>query len=197
MIASGTMSTSMIIFLSAVGCGVLFGALAVYEQARRMPWRQVGWKTPIWVFVGCVALGGFFYLIDSDVAEETLYEVVAEGPGAAVPATTEFPFVVEHPTAQHDLMVAPESSERITTPIRVQVRMTGPDGRSLIDEEPMLDVRCPSDEPCEWYTFSHELVPGRAGPHQLSVTMLSPGVTSVHVRVGDAEKTDGQRIPGY
>lgn len=197
MIASITMSTSVIILLSAVGCGVLFGALAVYEQARRMPWRQVTWKTPIWLFVACAAMGGFFYLIDSDVAEETLYEIVADGPGAAVPSTTDFPFVVEHPTAQHDLMVAPESSEKITTPIRVHVRMTGPDGRSLIDEEQLLDVRCPPEEPCEWYTASKEFVPGRAGPHDLAVTVLSPGVTSVHVRVGDADKTDGQRIPGY
>lgn len=197
MIASVTMSTSMIIFLSAVACGVLFGALAVYEQARRMPWRQVAWKTPIWLLVGCTAMGGFFYLIDSDVSGETLYEIVAEGPGTDVPSTTSYPVVVEHPTAQHDLMVAPESSEKITTPIRVHVRMTGPDGRSLIDEQRTLDVRCPSDEPCEWYTFSKELVPGRAGPHDLDVTVLSPGVTSVHVRVGDADKTDGVRAPGF
>lgn len=191
------MSTSVIVFLSAVASGVLFGALAVYEQARRMPWRQVGWATPIWLLVGCTAMGGFFSLVDSDVAEETLYEIVADGPGAAVPATTEFPFVVEHPTAQHDLMVAPDSSETIATPIRVHVRMTGPDGRSLIDEEQLLDVRCPTDEPCEWYTFSEEYVPGRAGPHALEVTVLDPGVTSLHVRVGDADKTDGERAPGY
>lgn len=197
MIASGAMSTSLIIFLSAVACGVLFGALAVYEQARRMPWRQVGWRTPVWLLVGCTVMGGFFFLLDSGVAEQTLYETVSEGPGATVPATTSHPFVVEHPTAQHDLMVAPESAERVTAPIRLHVRMTGPDGRSLVDEERMLDVRCPSDEPCEWYTFSEELVPGRAGPHDLDVTVLSPGVTSVHVRVGDADKTDGQRIPGY
>lgn len=191
------MSTSTIIFLSAVACGVLFGALAVYEQARRMPWRQVAWKTPIWLLVGATAMGGFFYLIDSGVAEQTIYETVAAGPGADVPATTSYPFVVEHPTARHDLMVAPESSEQVGAPVRVHVRMAGPDGRSLIDEERMLDVRCPSEEPCEWYTFSTELVPGRAGPHDLEVTVLSPGVTSVHVRVGDAENTDGERIPGY
>jgi hypothetical protein len=191
------MSTSMIILLVAVACGLLFGALAVYEQARRMPWRQVSWKAPVWLVVGCAALGGVFWFLDSDVAGQTLYEVVADGPGAAVPSTTSFPFVVEHPTAEHDLMVAPESSERITEPIRVHVRMSGPDGRSLIDEDRTLDVRCPDDEPCEWYTFSKDLVPGRAGPHDLEVTVLSPGVTSVHVRVGDAEKSDGERIPGY
>ncbi len=94
-------------------------------------------------------------------------------------------------------MVAPDSSETISTPIRVHVRMTGPDGRSLIDEEQLLDVRCPTDEPCEWYTFSEEYVPGRAGPHALEVTVLDPGVTSLHVRVGDADKTDGERAPGY
>lgn len=191
------MSTSAIIFVSAVACGVLFGGLAVYEQARRMPWRQVSAKVPIWVFLGCTVMGGSFSLIDSDVAGQTLFEIVADGPGASVPATTDFPLVVEHPTAEHDLMVAPESSETVTAPIRVHVRMTGPDGRSLIDEQSVLDVRCPSDEPCEWYTFSRDLIPGRAGPYDLAVTVLSPGVTSLHVRVGDAEKTDGERVPGY
>lgn len=191
------MSTSTIIFLSAVASGVLFGALAVYEQARRMPWSDVRWKVPVWLLVGATAMGGLFYLIDSGVAEQTLYETVAEGPGAGVPTTTSFPFVVEHPTATHDLLVAPESSEKVVTPIRVAVRLTGPDGRALVDEQRLLDVRCPSDEPCEWYTFSKDLVPGRAGPYALDVTVMDPGVTSLHVRVGDADKTDGERIPGY
>ncbi len=187
----------MIIFLSAVACGVLFAALAVYEQRRRMPWHDVAWKIPAWLLAGATAMGGFFYLIDSDVAGQTLYEIVADGPGADVPSTTSFSVVVEHPTATHDLMVAPESSAKVETPIEVHVRMTGPDGRSLVDEPRVLDVRCPSDEPCEWYTFSKDLVPGRAGPYDLAVTVLTPGVTSLHVRVGDAEKTDGERVPGY
>jgi hypothetical protein len=35
------------------------------------------------------------------------------------------------------------------------------------------------------------------GNLQLTVTVLTPDVPTVHVRMGDEEKTDGQRIPGY
>jgi hypothetical protein len=117
--------------------------------------------------------------------------------GGPVPSTTSFRFVVEHPTATHDLLVAPGPTVKVETPVEVHVRMTGPDGRALIDEQQLLDVRCPSDEPCESYAFSTDLVPGRAGPYDLAVTVLGPGVTSLRVRVGDAEKTDGVRVAGY
>jgi len=39
--------------------------------------------------------------------------------------------------------------------------------------------------------------PPADGELRLTVTLLTPDVPTVHVWLGDEEKTDGQRIPGY
>ncbi|MEQ3554139.1 hypothetical protein WIS52_27040 [Pseudonocardia nematodicida] len=198
------MSTSWILFLSAAGCGLLFAGCGLWAQlvdgTRSGPYRPREAFLPVGILAFCLAFGGLAFLIDSGVAETTLYETVEDT--AAVsddpPVTGVHRFGVQHPGARHDLLVAPESSISVDDPVRVRVRLSTPDGLVAVDEERTLDVRCEGlTGPCEWDTFTADFVPASAGDGELRVTVLDPGVTRVHVRIGDEEKTDGERAPGY
>jgi hypothetical protein len=60
-------------------------------------------------------------------------------------------------------------------------------------------VRWTEPEPalCTWDSYSKEFTPVRSGPFRLVVTLSTPDVPVLHVRIGDALKTDGHRAPGY
>lgn len=192
-------TTSTLLFLVAVGCGVLFGLLAAYGQMRDgVPLREVRWTVPAAILMcGCV-FGGLAYLLDSGVAETTLYEIEADGSGPTVPEAIAFDFAVEHPGARHDLLVGPKSDSDVTTPADVRVQPFDPGGLVLVDESRTLDPRCEPDSLlCTWDSYRGEFTPAVAGGHRLVVTLLTPDVTVVHVRVGDEAKTDGVRAPGY
>ena len=193
------MSTSTLLFLVAAACGVLFGGLAVYQQMRDgVPLRAVRWTVPVVFLVFCCAFGGLAYLLDSGVAGKTLYEIDAEGSAATVPAAIEFDFTVEHPGALHDLLVDPKSESEVEAPADVQVQLVDPGGQVLIDESRTLEPRCdPEPALCTWDSYSAEFTPAVAGGHRLIVTLLTPDVPVLHVRVGDEQKTDGVRAPGY
>jgi hypothetical protein len=189
------MSTSTILLLSAVGCGLLFAGCAVLAQSGGgVPrWQRVALPAAILAF--CSAFGGLAFLIDDDVAETTLFEVDAEVPAAPGPAALSFDVPVEHTDAEHELFVAPTDGLDMTEPVALRVRLTDPSGRVLVDEPVTLDPRC--DEFCEWDSFGAVFTPARTGPHVLEVTVPAPDVALLHVRVGDPLKTDGQRAPGY
>lgn len=197
------MSTSWILFWSAFGCGLLFGGCALWVQlldGTRGAYRPRDAVLPAGILAFCAAFGGLAFLIDSGVAETTLYETVVDTASVAQepPFTGSHRFVVERPGVAHDLLVAPESSASVDEPVRVRVRLAGPDGRTAIDGESTLDVRCPGiTDPCVWDTVHADFVPAAAGEWDLRVTVLDPGVTRLHLRVGDADKTDGERAPGY
>ena len=192
------MDTSTIIFLSAFACGLLFAGCAVLAQsADKTVARWKRWALPAGILAFCTAFGALGYLIDDDTADTTLYEIEAEGPRADVPAAIEFDVPVEHPGAEHELLVAPEPEVSADEPVRLQVRITDPTGAVLLDEPVTLDTRCPDTVVCEWYSYSGRVTPTRAGAHTLAVTVLDPGVTLLHVRVGDPLKTDGERAPGF
>jgi hypothetical protein len=159
---------------------------------------EVRWAAPVLILLGCCAFGGLAYLLDSGVAEQTLYEIEAEGSGPAVPADIAFDVTVEHPGARHDLLVAPETDVEVTAPAQIRVRLADPAGALLLDEPRSLDRRCdPEPALCTWDSYSAEFTPSRPGPYRLVVTLLTPDVPVLHVRVGDEQKTDGHRIPGY
>ncbi|MCO1657000.1 hypothetical protein [Pseudonocardia humida] len=192
------MDTSTIIFLSAFGCGLLFAGCAVLGQ-----WAQKGvplwkrWVTPIAVLVFCAGFGALGYLIDDGNADTTLFEIEAEGPGAQVPAEVGFDIAVEHAGTEHELLVAPEPTTASPDPAQLRVQVTDAAGRVLLDEPVALDTRCPEVAFCEWYAFSGRFTPAESGEHRLVVTVLTPEVSLLHVRVGDPLKTDGERAPGY
>lgn len=197
------MSTSWILFWSAFGCGLLFAGCAVWAQSidgTRGAYRPRDAALPAGILAFCAVFGGLAFLLDSDVAGTTLYETVVDTASVAEdpPFTGGHRFLVERSGVEHDLLVAPESSASVDEPVRVHVRLAGPDGRTAIDEERTLDVRCGGiTDPCEWNTVTAGFVPATAGEWDLQVTVLDPGVTRLHLWVGDEEKTDGERAPGY
>ena len=153
---------------------------------------------PIGILVFGVLFGGMAFLLDSGVAGKTLFEAEVPGSGAAVPSVLEWEFPVEHPGSAHELGVYPRSDRNVDTPADVRVELVDPSGRVLVDDERTLEPRCDGkDWDCTWDSYSTEFTPASGGDLRLRVTLRTPDVPSVHVWVGDEEKTDGQRIPGY
>jgi len=192
-------TTSQILFLTGLGCGVFFAVLAVYAQVRGGGrWRDVHWWLPGGILAFGAAFGGMAFLIDSGVAGKTLFEAEVPGSGAAVPSVLEWEIPVEHPGAGHELGVYLNSDRNVETPADVRVQLGDSLGRMLIDDERTLEPRCDGKSwDCTWDGYSAEFTPPAGGELRLTVTVLTPDVPTVHVRVGDEEKTDGQRIPGY
>ena len=198
------MSTSQILFLSGVACGVLFAGCAVYHQVAqlRVPWRAVRWRIPAAAMVLCTAFGGLAFLLDAGVANRTLFEDQVSGTGDRAPAVLTCTVPVEHPGARPELMVDPrDDGGSGAAPVDVAVRLTDPAGAVLVDERETLDTYDDSDSSWVrhyvWDDWDRELTPEQAGDYLLTVTVLSPQVPEVHVWVGDDEKTDGHRIAGY
>ena len=197
------MTTSQILFLTGVLCGVLFAGCAVVGQLRQgEPFARSYWTVPVWAFVLCTGFGGLAFLLDSGVAGKTLFEAQVDGTGDTAPAVLTFTVPVEHPGARHSFDVNPRDDEgSVDDPIDVAVRLTDPSGAVLVDERQRLDTRDDSTSSGishrVWDSWDRDLTPARAGDHLLTVTVLSPHVPQVHVWVGDEQKTDGHRIDGY
>jgi len=194
-----SVTTSQILFLTGLLCGVFFAVLAVYGQVRGGgSLRRVRWGVPVGILVFGAAFGGLAFLIDSGVAGKTLFEVEVPGTDAAVPAVLAWEIPVEHPGALHELGVYPNADRNVEEPADVRVQLVDPLGRVLVDEERTLEPRCSDNSwNCTWDSYSAEFVPPVDGELTLTVTVLTPDVPAVHVWMGDEEKTDGQRIPGY
>ena len=193
------MTTSQILFLTGLLCGVFFAGVALYGQWKlRTSFGRRYWTVPTWLLLGGVAFGAMAFLIDSGVAEKTLFEAEVAGSAAAVPAVLAWDVRVEHPGALHELGVYPNSNANVETPADVRVQLVDPVGRVLLDEQRTLEPRCDGkDWDCTWDSYSAEFTPEAGGEMRLTITLLTPDVPTVHVWLGDEEKTDGQRIPGY
>ncbi len=192
-------TTSQILFLVMVACGVLFAGCAVVPELRGgTPLRRVDRTLPALILAFCTAFGGLAFLIDSGVAEKTLFEVEVPGSQAAVPEVLQWDVAVEHPGALHELGVYPNSDRNVETPADVRVQLVDPLGRVLLDDERTLEPRCDGKGwDCTWDSYSAEFTPPSDGDLRLTVTLFTPDVPTVHVWMGDEEKTDGKRIPGY
>lgn len=195
------MTTSQILFLTGVLCGVLFAGCAVHAQRQRgAPLARRFWTVPAWILVSGTAFGALFFVLDSGVAEKTLYETEVTGSGADTPSVVRFEVPVEHPGAVHELLVDPRNDGvDVHDPVDVAVRVTDPSGQVLVDEREMLDARCEdgTGDHCTWDSWSTDITPAAAGSYALTVTLRTPDVPVVHVWVGDDEKTDGHRIDDY
>jgi hypothetical protein len=186
-------STSLILFLSAAACGVLFAVCAVWGQGVPLP--EVRWTVPVVILAACCGFGALAFLLDSDTAGETLYEIEAEGSGPQAPVAIRFDIPVEHPGVEHSLLVAPLTDSNVDRSAELQVQITDTAGQVLLDRTETLEPRC--DEFCEWDTLTASYTPTGAGGVTMVVTVNTPDVPVLHVYVGDPEKTDGERIPGY
>ncbi len=193
------MTTSQILFLTGVLCGAFFAALPVWVQVRGGGrWREVHWGLPAGLLAFGTAFGGLAFLIDSGVAGKTLFEAEVPGSHAAVPAVLQWDIPVEHPGATHELGVYPNADRNVDAPADLRVQLVDPLGRVLLDDERTLEPRCDGkDWDCTWDSYSAEFTPPSDGDLRLTVTLLTPDVPTVHVWMGDDEKTDGRRIPGY
>ena len=190
-------TTSQILFLTGVLCGVFFAGVCLYSQRIYGTFGRRWWTVPGWLLVGSVAFGALAFFIDSGVAEKTLFEDEVPGSTAVVPAVLEWDIPVEHPGAVHELGVYPNADRDADTPADVHVQLVDPVGRVLIDQAETLEPRCDSDHFCDWDGYDAEFTPATGGDLRLTVTVLTPDVPTVHVRVGDEQKTDGHRISGY
>ncbi|MGQ0573948.1 MAG: hypothetical protein ACT4RN_07045 [Pseudonocardia sp.] len=173
------------------GFGVFFAALALWAQPR-----DAGWGVPIGLLAFGVAFGSLAYLLDSGLAETTLFEVDARGPAGV----QEFRVDVEHPGVEHELLVAPRIDELadVPGPVDLDIRVAAADGTSLLATPLLLGVDCASREYfCGWESWYGTFTPRAAGAHVLRVEVRTPDVDVVHLRVEDPEKTDGVRAPGY
>jgi hypothetical protein len=192
-------TTSQILFLTGLLCGAFFAALAVGAQALGPGgWREVRWGLPVGLLAFGAAFGGLAFLLDSGVAEKTLFEVEVPGSASDVPAVLRWEVPVEHPGATHELGVYPNSDGNVDTPADLRVQLVDPLGRVLLDEERTLEPRCDGKSwDCTWDSYSAEFTPPSPGSLRLTVTLLTPDVPAVHVWMGDEQKTDGRRLPGY
>ena len=195
------MTTSQILFLTGVLCGLFFAGCAVYGQRQQgAPFARSFWTVPVWSVVVGTAFGAGAFLLDADTAGSTLYETEAGGTGAETPAVLTFDVPVEHPGALHELLVDPrDDGVDVRNPVDVAVRLADPSGQVLVDERETLGTRCEGGtvERCTWDSWSTDLTPAAAGNYALTVTVLTPDVPVVHIWVGDDAKTDGHRIAGY
>jgi hypothetical protein len=198
-------STSVLLLLVCLACGVGFAALAVYGQVRggaRL--HTVSWGVPAGIVVFCALFGAGAYAIDHGVARTTLFEVDAEGSlGVAVGAPApvrEFEVLVEHPGVEHELFVSPTLGDTGGDPegvVELHVWLAAPDGRVLVDQSLQLSPECRRTSGCGWEDWTAPFTPTTAAPHLLAVTVVSTDVPAVHVLVTDPEKSDGERAPGY
>lgn len=199
-------STSVLLFLSLLGVGVLIGAAPIVVALRAGDgFREAPWGLAAGVVVFCALFGWGAYALNSVNARTTLFEVVAEGsrgvrlddPAAPVRF---FDVVVEHPGVEHTVLVDPvvetEVTEDAGAPVELIVRLDGPGGQSYIDEWLYHEVECRRSS-CSWEPWYGAFTPVSTGVHRLAVTVVTVEVPKVHVRVEDPEKSDGVRAPGY
>lgn len=191
------MTTSDILFLTGAGFGLFFAAIALWVQVQGPGrWRDVQWGVSVGLLAFGVGFGALAYLLDSDVAGTTLFEI--DAPGAV--GVQEFRVAVEHPGVEHELLVSPSIAgfRDAPGPVDLEVGVTSADGTSLLATPLVLQVDCSGRSYfCGWEEWYGSFTPRSAGPHVLRVAVRTPGIDSVHLRVEDPEKTDGVRAPGY
>jgi hypothetical protein len=188
------------------GLAVVPFVLGIQAYRRRLLLRgdeRAAYRRPVIVLaVGLVVFVVGAFAINGGVADRTLFEAQVDGTGDTAPAVLTFTVPVEHPGARHEFDVNPrDDGGSVDDPIDVGVRLVDPAGVVLVDEQCTLDPRDDSSSSSVshrvWDSWDRELTPTRTGDHLLTVTLHSPHVPQVHVWVGDEQKTDGHRIPGY
>lgn len=194
----GSMGQSLILagFIFVLCLGT---AAAVLHFGRATPlkarWVAAG------LAVGGLAFSAFAFQADYGQRATTLFEVEVEGAASAPaggPAARELGFAVEHPGAEHTLMLWPKAPglEAPASDVIVRVELRDPQGATVLEREEEFWVRH-LESGSEWSSASLPFTPRQAGRYTLLVTPLTPGIPLVHVRVVDPLKRDGERMSGY
>lgn len=197
---------SMSWILAGVTLGVfLCAAGGAWLVARRTPRyrarRTIHLKMWFLVLLG-ITLAAFAFWSDSGLRRTTLHEVVLDGSpgglGAEGEIVRQIEFTVEHPGVEHDLMLCPmypgPSLKWSEGDVRIAATLSPDGGQPLLDDQYTFAPRWRDKN---WRAEYLHFTPTAAGPHTLTLRLLSPGIPSVHVRIGDPLKTDGQRAAGY
>jgi hypothetical protein len=200
---------------------VTFGGLALFallawvvadrhpDVARDPAMRRRTRITAVGLLVLGVLFGGLAFSIDNNLRVTTLHEEMVEGsavasaaadPGGAAPERV-VAFTVEHPGVAHDLFLSPtaDSSQTPDADAEVAFSLHGPGGDALLPERSVRFAVRPEtrNARADWDGRSYPFTPTEAGPHEVRVRTLTPGVPRVQVRIADPLKRDGKRMPGY
>lgn len=152
-----------------------------------------------------LAFGYGAYAINNSVATTTLYEVTAEGSegvelGAAAPVRN-LQFEVEHPGAEHNLMISPRSKmfRSPSSAVEIAFSLHGPAGEVLIPErtEGFGVVGGGQRRKRDWEAKHFRFTPRAAGAHTLQLIPITIGIPTVHIHIEDPLKRDGKRAAGY
>ena len=182
----------------------LLAAGAAWWAARRGPLRQrrsTYWK--MWLLVACgVVFSSYAFWADSQLRQTTLHEVILDGADAEMPpggqVVRQVEFVVAHPQVEHDLMICPMYRGPTIQRADFEVKLAATLARN--GDAPMLDDEytfAPRFQDKNWRAEYLSFTPQAAGPHTLTLRLLTPGIPAVHVRVADPLNTVGERAPGY
>ncbi len=173
--------------------------------SRLKPWIQKLFKALIII----IFLAGFpvwKIVFDHDYNNRitTLHEEIVKGSsdikeGEILPRR-EIRFLVEHPEVKHRLYVGfrPDIRNNVDTKSSVSIRIQGPDRSFIlgIDHKFILEaVNIFEKEKSSGFTT--HFIPTSAGEHILSLFPMTPGISSMHVRIRDPLKRNGKRLSGY
>ena len=206
------MTNSHLLGLVTFGGLALFAALAWVvadrhpEVARDPAMRRKTRIAAVGLLVLGVLFGGLAYSVDNNMRVTTLHEEMVEGSASASTADGSAPervvaFSVEHPGVAHDLFLSPtaDSSQTPDADAEVAFSLHGPGGEALLPERSVRFAVRPEtrNSRADWDGRSYPFTPTAAGPHEVRVRTLTPGVPRVQVRIADPLKRDGERMPGY
>ncbi|MEJ2861179.1 hypothetical protein [Actinomycetospora flava] len=190
------MTTSWILLIVCVGLGVGFYALGVWVLRRGQGLRGALLdRRLLGLLVGSLVFGVFAYVVNQSTAQTTLYEVAVETGG--VPVTQPFAMTVEHPGAEHTILVDLDAPSQVAGAAEFEIRVVDATGRVLAEGPRSTPWECRGDSACAFGGYYEYVTPGVGGALTVTITVLTPGIDVLHVAVFDEDKTDGERMPGY
>ncbi len=178
-------------------------AAGAWLVARRTPrWRErrSTYMKGSFLFSCGLLLAVFAFWSDSDLRGTTLYEVVLDGSPTQADAATiqRVDFQIEHPGVEHDLLIGPMyrplTMQWPDFDVQIGVTLGRTGDPPLIDDT--FDFK-PRYRENQWQPAYLHFTPQTKGRHTLTLTLFTPGIPAVHVRVGDPLKEDGERAAGY
>lgn len=185
-------------------------AWVVWRWAERL----AGWSVrKVRTVAASMAIGGlvfavYAFAVDWDLRRTTLFEVLIEieeeDPGQGAGTVRSYEFNVESPGVEHDITYAPKPRplHYASGDVRIRIEILDAIGERVHTDETLFEPRLagghrPASAHHEWSGRSTAFTPRSTGPHTLRVLPLTRGIPRIQVRIGDPEKRDGGRIPGY
>lgn len=198
------MDKSWLLAAATLGLFLLFAAgawLVARGTRRRRERRSIHQKMTFLIVLG-VVFAAYALWVDSGQRRTTLHEVLLDGTPASAVAQGDVvrvvSFIVEHPGIEHELLIGPThytpTWRRANFTVRLEATVSQNDAAPLFSAELLFP---PRHRDAKWSAEYRSFTPIAAGPHMLTLRLLTPGIPAVHVRIEDPLKKDGQRMPGY